>query len=40
MKDTPDDKLLSTMRRIVKGENILSPEIEHMIKNPPPNLEP
>ena len=33
MKDTPDDKLLSTMRRIVKGENILSPEIEHMIKN-------
>ena len=35
MKDTPDDKLLSTMRRIVKGENILSPEIEHMIKNEP-----
>jgi len=35
MKDTPDDKLLSTMRRIIKGETIIAPEIEHMIKNEP-----
>ena len=35
MKDTPDDKLLSAMRCVAKGETILSPEIEHMIKNEP-----
>ena len=35
MKDTPDDKLLSALRRVVKGETVLSPEIEHMIKNEP-----
>ena len=35
MKDTPDDKLLSAMRRIVNGETVLAPEIESMIKNDP-----
>ena len=35
MKDTPDDKLLSALRRIAKGEAVLSPEIEHMIQNEP-----
>ena len=35
MKDTPDDKLLSSIRRILNGETVLSPEIEHMIKNEP-----
>ena len=35
MKDTPDDKLLSTIRHIIKGETVLSPEIAHMIKNEP-----
>ena len=35
MKDMPDDKLLSAMRRIIKGEKFLAPEIEHMIKNEP-----
>ena len=31
----PDDKLLSALRRIVRGEAVLSPEIEHMIQNEP-----
>ncbi len=35
MKDTPDDKLLAALRRAVKGETVLSPEIEHMIQNEP-----
>ena len=35
MKDMPDDKLLSAMRRIIKGEKFLAPEIEHMIRNEP-----
>ena len=35
MKDTPDDKLLSAMRRIINGETVLAPEIESMIKNDP-----
>ena len=35
MKDTPDDKLLSAMRRIAKGETVLSPDIEHMLRNEP-----
>lgn len=35
MKDTPDDKLLSSIRRILNGETVLSSEIEHMIKNEP-----
>ena len=35
MKDTPDDRLLSAMRRIVNGETVLAPEIESMIKNDP-----
>ena len=35
MKDTPDDKLLSSIRRVLNGETVLSPEIEHMIKNEP-----
>lgn len=35
MKDTPDDKLLSAMRRISKGETVLSPDIEHMLRNEP-----
>ena len=40
MKDTPDDKLLSAMRRIAKGETVLSPDIEHMLRNEaePPKL--
>ena len=35
IKDTPDDKLLSALRRVVRGETVLSPEIEHMIQNEP-----
>ena len=35
MKDTPDDRLLSAMRRIINGETVLAPEIESMIKNDP-----
>ena len=35
MKDTPDDKFLSSMRRVIRGESVLAPEIEHMIKNEP-----
>jgi len=35
MKDTPEDKLLSAIRRIAKGETVLSPDIEHMIRNEP-----
>ena len=35
MKDAPDDKLLSAMRRIAKGETVLSPDIEHMLRNEP-----
>ena len=35
MKDTPDDKLLSALRRIAKGETVLSPDIEHMLRNEP-----
>ena len=35
MKDTPDDKLLGALRRILDGETVLGPEIAHMIKNEP-----
>ena len=35
MQDTPDDKLLSALRRIAKGETVLSPDIEHMLRNEP-----
>ena len=35
MKDTPDDRLLSAMRRIARGETVLSPDIEHMLRNEP-----
>lgn len=35
MKDTPDDRLLSSIRKILDGEKVLSPEIEHMLKNEP-----
>ncbi len=39
MKDTPDDRLLSSMRRVIRCETVLASEIEHMIKNePPPKL--
>ena len=35
MKDTPDEKLLAAMRRVLGGETVLAPEIAHMIKNEP-----
>lgn len=35
MKDTPDEKLLAAMRRVLGGETVLAPEIAHMIRNEP-----
>ena len=35
MKDTPDERLLAAMRRVIAGETVLAPEIEHMIRNEP-----